>query len=147
MFLPWHNALKFLLQNIEHLEIRENGYKFKYVEIKTYTGDNIMDKWVLSSIESLLQFVRQEMDKYHLYTVLPRLIKFIDTLCNWFVRLNRKRLRGETGSDDCKLALNTLFNVLFAMIRLFSPFVPFITESMYQRLKQYIPEAENGGPS
>ena len=141
-FLPWHNALKFLLQNIEHLEIREKEYKFKYDEIKAYTGNNIMDKWILSSIESLLQFVRQEMDKYHLYTVLPRLIKFIDTLCNWYVRLNRKRLRGETSSEDCKLALNTLFNVLFAMLRLFSPFVPFITESMYLRLKQYIADSD-----
>jgi isoleucyl-tRNA synthetase len=142
-FLPWHNALKFLLQNIDLLEAREKGYKFNYEEIKSFSGDNIMDKWILSSIESLLQFVRQEMDKYHLYTVLPRLIKFIDTLCNWYVRLNRKRFRGETSSDDCKLALNTLFNVLFAMLRLFSPFVPFITESMYLRLKPYISEAGN----
>lgn len=142
-FLPWHNALKFLLQNIDLLEAREKGYKFSYEEIKSFSGDNIMDKWILSSIESLLQFVRQEMDKYHLYTVLPRLIKFIDTLCNWYVRLNRKRFRGETSSDDCKLALNTLFNVLFAMLRLFSPFVPFITESMYLRLKPYISEAGN----
>jgi isoleucyl-tRNA synthetase len=63
-----------------------------------------------------------------------------DTLCNWYVRLNRKRLRGETGSDDCFLAINTLYNVLFVMLRLCAPFIPFLTESMYQRLKKYLGE-------
>jgi len=80
------------------------------------------------------------MNYYRLYTVLPRLVKFIDTLCNWFVRLNRKRLRGETGSDDSYLALNTLFNVQFWMLRLCGPFIPFLTESMYLRLKKYLGE-------
>jgi isoleucyl-tRNA synthetase len=141
-FLPWHNVLKFLLQNIDLLE-HQHAIKFKYEEIKSYTGDNIMDKWILSSIQSLLKFVKQEMSAYRLYTVLPRLTKFIDTLCNWYVRLNRRRLRGETGLDECQLALNTLFNVIFAMLRLSSSFVPFITESMYQRIKSYIPDSES----
>ncbi len=141
-FLPWHNAMKFLLQNIEHFELRDKT-TFKYVEIKTYAGTNIMDKWILSSMQSLLKFVKNEMDQYHLYTVLPRLVDFIDTLCNWYVRFNRKRLRGETDADDCKLALNTLFDVIFIMNRLCAPFVPFLTESMYQRIKAYIPDAES----
>jgi isoleucyl-tRNA synthetase len=139
-FLPWYNALKFLLQNIERWEKSENK-PFVYQEITKYQGTNIMDRWILSSIQSLLKFVREEMAQYKLYTVLPRLIKFIDTLCNWYVRLNRRRLRGEsTDSDDSFLALNTLYNVLYVMIRLCSPFIPFLTESMYQRLKPYLGE-------
>jgi isoleucyl-tRNA synthetase len=59
------------------------------------------------------------------------------------VRLNRKRLRGETDSEDAFRALNTLFNVLYTMLRLCAPFIPFLTESMYQRIKQYIgPDSE-----
>ncbi|CAF0799913.1 unnamed protein product [Brachionus calyciflorus] len=138
-FLPWVNASKFLTQNIERWEA-EQGKKFVYEEILTYTGTNIMDKWLLSSIQSLLKFVREEMAAYRLYTVLPRLVKFIDTLCNWYVRLNRKRLRGETGPEDSFLALNTLYNVLFLMIRLCAPFIPFLTESIYQRIKKYLGE-------
>ena len=136
-FLPWYNALKFLLQNIERGE-KDDSKQFFYTEIEAYTGSNIMDKWILSSIQSLLKFVRVEMSYYRLYTVLPRLIKVIDTLCNWYVRLNRKRLRGETGSEDSYLALNTLYNVLFVMLRLCAPFIPFLTESMYQRIKKYL---------
>lgn len=78
------------------------------------------------------------MALYKLYTVLPKLVKFIDTLCNWYVRLNRRRLRGETGSEDSYFALNTLFNVMFLMLKLCAPFIPFLTESMYQRIKKYL---------
>ena len=138
-FLPWYNALKFLMQNVERWE-SEQKRPFVYEEIRTYTGTNIMDKWILSSMQSLIKFVREEMALYKLYIVLPRLIKFIDTLCNWYVRLNRRRLRGDGGDadGDSFLALNTLFNVLFFMARLCAPFVPFLAESMHQRLRKYL---------
>jgi isoleucyl-tRNA synthetase len=52
-----------------------------------------MDRWVLASCQSLIQFVREEMNAYRLYTVVPRLLTLIDTLTNWYVRFNRKRLK------------------------------------------------------
>ncbi len=74
---------------------------------------------------------------FRLYTVLPRLMKFIDNLTNWYVRTNRKRLKGEGNSrEDCQSALETLFSVLFVMIRVFAPFTPFLTEHMYQTLRR-----------
>ena len=139
-FLPWYNASKFLFQNIERWE-REQNTRFAYKEITACAENNIMDKWLLSSIQSLLKFVKEEMDKYRLYTVLPKLVKFIDTLCNWYVRLNRKRLRGETGPEDSFTALNTLYNVLFIMLRISAPFIPFLTESLYQRMRKYLGES------
>jgi len=54
---------------------------------------------------------------YRLYTVVPRLVKFVDELTNWYVRMNRRRLKGETGMEDCHSALTTLFSVLFAMTK------------------------------
>lgn len=54
---------------------------------------------------------------YRLYTVMPRLVKFVDQLTKWYVRMNRKRLKGETGSEDCLKALTTLFGVLFSMTK------------------------------
>lgn len=54
---------------------------------------NIMDRWVLSATQSLISWVKQEMAAYRLYTVVPMLIKFIDQLTNWYVRLNRRRLK------------------------------------------------------
>ena len=73
------------------------------------------------------------------YLNLNRLIKFIDNLTNWYVRMNRKRLKGEGGPADCKSALDSLFSVLITMVRVMAPFTPFLTEMMYQVLKKKVP--------
>ena len=73
---------------------------------------NMMDRWVLASLTSLIEFVRREMEAYRLYTVVPRLANFIDQLTNWYVRLNRNRIKGFDNSDeDCVAAISTLYEV------------------------------------
>lgn len=94
-----------------------------------------MDIWITSFKESLLDFIAREMKAYRLYTVVPRLTKFIDQLTNWYVRMNRRRLKGEGGVKDCYHALNTLYDILNAMVKMMAPFTPFLTEYMYQRLR------------
>ncbi|XP_066248278.1 isoleucine--tRNA ligase, cytoplasmic [Euwallacea similis] len=133
VFLPWYNAFRFLLQNIE-IYVEENQKPFTY-DPRNLKSTNIMDKWILSFTQSLLDYVQKEMKLYHLYTVVPRLTKFIDYLTNWYVRMNRKRLKGEGGENDCYIALTTLYNVLENIIRMMAPFAPFISETMYQYMK------------
>uniref|UniRef100_A0AAV2M480 Isoleucine--tRNA ligase, cytoplasmic n=1 Tax=Knipowitschia caucasica TaxID=637954 RepID=A0AAV2M480_KNICA len=137
VFLPWYNAYRFLVQNVQRLQNEEN-VQFLYNENTAKQSDNIMDKWIQSFTQSLIQFFRAEMDTYRLYTVVPRLVKFVDMLTNWYVRTNRRRLKGESGSQECVWALETLFSVLFSMCRLMAPFTPFITEMMYQNLRHLI---------
>lgn len=145
VFLPWYNAFRFLIQNIERYEQAE-GVNFQYQSIEdNLTSDciieceNIMDRWILSFTQSLLQFLKQEMKAYRLYTVVPRLIKFIDNLTNWYVRMNRKRIKGDNGAEDCRRALNTLFCIVYTMTRINAPFTPFLTEFMFQRLRKLLP--------
>ncbi|XP_061893468.1 isoleucine--tRNA ligase, cytoplasmic [Entelurus aequoreus] len=140
VFLPWYNAYRFLVQNVERLQ-KEEDMQFLYNENTAKQSDNIMDKWIQSFTQSLIQFVKAEMDAYRLYTVVPRLVKFVDMLTNWYVRTNRRRLKGESGTEDCLWALETLFSVLFSMCRLMAPFTPFITEMMYQNLRNLIDPA------
>uniref|UniRef100_A0A4W3HP64 Isoleucine--tRNA ligase, cytoplasmic n=1 Tax=Callorhinchus milii TaxID=7868 RepID=A0A4W3HP64_CALMI len=140
VFLPWYNAYRFLVQNVQQLH-KEEGVQFLYNENTVENSDNLMDKWILSFTQSLIQFFKAEMGAYKLYTVVPRLIKFVDMLTNWYVRMNRRRLKGENGSEDCQRAMETLFSVLFYMCRLMAPFTPFITELMYQNLRQLIDPA------
>ncbi|XP_062923638.1 isoleucine--tRNA ligase, cytoplasmic [Mobula hypostoma] len=137
VFLPWYNAYRFLIQNVQRLQ-KEEGIEFLFNENTVQGSDNIMDKWILSFTQSLIQFFKAEMEAYRLYTVVPRLVKFVDMLTNWYVRMNRKRLKGENGTEDCERALETLFAVLFNMCRLMAPFTPFITELMYQNLRHLI---------
>ncbi|CAN9512100.1 unnamed protein product [Ophioblennius macclurei] len=140
VFLPWYNAYRFLVQNVQRLQ-KEEDIQFLYNESTAKQSDNIMDKWIQSFTQSLIQFVKAEMDAYRLYTVVPRLVKFVDMLTNWYVRTNRRRLKGESGTEDCLWALETLFSVLFSMCRLMAPFTPFITEMMYQNLRHLIDPA------
>ncbi|XP_057670811.1 isoleucine--tRNA ligase, cytoplasmic [Diorhabda carinulata] len=133
VFLPWYNAFRFLLQNIE-IYVQGNNKKFVY-EQNSIGSDNIMDKWILSFTQSLLLYVRKEMELYRLYNVIPRLTKFFDYLTNWYVRMNRKRLKGE---NDSYSALITLFDVLLNIIKMMAPFSPFLSETMYQYMKKLL---------
>lgn len=140
VFLPWYNAFRFLMQNIERFE-KEEHTTFVFDETAELHSDNIMDKWIVSFTQTLLAFLKKEMLAYRLYTVVPHLVKYIDNLTNWYVRMNRKRIKGESGSDsaDCRNALNTLFLVLYTMVRTNAPFTPFLTEFMFQRLSKKLP--------
>lgn len=145
VFLPWYNAYRFLFQNVARCAKEEKiVYKFdrqRYLKNRT---SNIMDIWITSFKESLLDFVSTEMKSYRLYTVVPRLTKFIDQLTNWYVRLNRRRIKGELGQEDCLASLDTLYDVLDAMVKTMAPFTPFLSEYMFQRLIQLNPQPNSG---
>lgn len=79
--------------------------------------------------------------------MVPRLLDLIDNTTNWYIRFNRKRLKGELGLVDTKHALNTLFEVLFTLTKGLAPFTPFITDNIYQRLLPHIPKSLQGEDS
>ncbi|EHB14691.1 Isoleucyl-tRNA synthetase, cytoplasmic [Heterocephalus glaber] len=137
VLLPWYNAYRFFIQNALRLH-KEEEIQFLYNENTVKESPNITDRWILSFMQSLLGFFETEMAAYRLYTVVPRLVKFVDVLTNWYVRMNRRRLKGENGTEDCVMALETLFSVLLSLCRLMAPYTPFLTELMYQNLKMLI---------
>lgn len=98
---------------------------------------NLMDRWISSFTLTLLRFVHTELRGYRLYTVVPRLLTFIEHLVNWYIRMNRRRLKGEAIEDeeDWFSALHTLVKVQFQLIFMMAPFAPFFTEFVYQRLR------------
>ncbi|OMJ24610.1 Isoleucine-tRNA ligase, cytoplasmic [Smittium culicis] len=139
IFLPWFNASRFFLNQVELLK-QEQGIDFATISHHV-SKDNVMDKWIMASTQSLIQFVRTEMDEYRLYTVVPGLLRIVDHLTNWYVRFNRKRLKGDEGLDNTLASLSTLFAVLFDMCRILAPFTPFITEHIYLSLRPFINQA------
>jgi isoleucyl-tRNA synthetase len=111
VFLPWYNALRLLIQSCDQLKFDKKVF-FLYDEKRLYSSmssnTNVMDTWIVSYTQTLLDFVKQEMDgkiniekiviilfilAYRLYTVVPRLTKYIDMLTNWYVKLNKKRFK------------------------------------------------------
>ncbi|EJD42651.1 hypothetical protein AURDEDRAFT_114918 [Auricularia subglabra TFB-10046 SS5] len=139
VLLPWLNSFRFLLGHAALLE-KAHGVRFQYQAHLAQSG-NVMDRWILARCQSLIQLVREEMAAYRLYTIVPRLLDLVDELTNWYIRFNRKRLKGEDGVEDTVVALNTLFETLFTLCCTMSSYTPFLTESIYQGLRQFIPES------
>lgn len=138
VLLPWLNAFRFFLGHASLFK-KGTGLEFKYNPYAPVPS-NVMDRWILARCQSLIKLVREEMAAYRLYTVIPRLLDLVDELTNWYIRFNRKRLKGEDGTEDTIAALNTLFEALFTLCRTMSSYTPFITENLYQTLRQFIPE-------
>ena len=82
------------------------------------------------------------MEHYRLYTVVQELLQFLDKLTNWYIRLNRPRIKGDYDEDDWINSLNILFITLLNLIVLLSPFIPFITEFIYQNLRNGLKEGQ-----
>ncbi|BBG93561.1 tRNA synthetase class I, L, M and V family protein [Prunus dulcis] len=142
VFLPWYNAYRFLVQNAKRLEV-EGFAPFRPINHATVEkSSNVLDQWINSATQSLVYFVQQEMNGYRLYTVVPYLLKFLDNLTNIYVRFNRKRLKGRTGEEDCRMALSTLFNVLLVSCKVMAPLTPFFTEVLYQNMRKVLNESE-----
>ena len=64
------------------------------VAIDAPPSTNEMDRWIVAAVQTLVRRVRDEMGAYRLYTVLPCVVRFVDDLTNWYVRMNRGRLKG-----------------------------------------------------
>ncbi len=140
VLLPWWNAFRFCIENIIRAD-EDSGKQFVMDEQVLTSSTNVMDRWILAALQTLIEEVRREMDAYRLYTVVPILLKFIEQLTNWYVRSNRRRFKAADLADRHK-ALSTLTYVLLQLCKLMAPFTPFITETMYQHLKLALPASQ-----
>ena len=150
VFLPLYNAFRFFSQNLERLE-SNTGSKFVPSKDKVTGTTNPTDVWISAATQGLIKLVHEEMTAYRLYTVMPALVSFVTQLTNWYVRLNRDRLKGlEGGESESEAGLQVMYDVLLDVTILMAPFTPFITEYFYQHLRKLQPsyaDAANGGGS
>ena len=126
--LPWYNAYSFLATYASLDEWRPGA--------EMVARDNILDRWVLSRLQTLKETIGAEMQQYRLYNVVPRLFSFIAELTNWYIRLNRPRFWAEGMGADKLAAYDTLHTVVFDLSVAMAPFAPFLSEHVYQQLAQ-----------
>ncbi len=124
--LPWYNAFSFLktYATIDGWS-PEKGLHF---------GDNILDQWLMSRLQTLKLNIGSEMEAYRLYNVVPQLFDFIEDLTNWYIRLNRSRYWGEEVTADKISAYSTLYTALLELCQVMAPFAPFLSEHLYREL-------------
>jgi isoleucyl-tRNA synthetase len=94
----------------------------------------VMDRWVLSRLQTLINEVDNGLDKYEITESGRALAAFVDELSNWYVRRGRERYWGGGMGEDKVNAFLTLHTVLVTLSKLTAPFTPFIAEEMYLNL-------------
>lgn len=139
VLLPWLNAYRFLTTQLEAIEAEQGKGSFTYdPSVSLSLGSlNTMDAWILASLQTLIKTVRDEMADYKLYAVVPHLLRFIEALTNWYIRFNRRRLRGDAGSEEQQVSLTVLFDVIYNFCIIMAPFTPLFAENLYQRLRPH----------
>ena len=92
------------------------------------------DKWVLDGLNTLVREVTENMDAYELGVASAKVYDFIwDTYCDWYIELTKARLYGED-EESKRTAQRVLVYVLDQLLRLLHPFMPFITEEIWQAI-------------
>lgn len=112
LMINWYNILNFYIENKHKKNVS--------------TGETVLDTWINNRFSTLACSIRNNMEKYKLSSILSDVLVFIDDLSNWYIRMNRTRIRnGEHG---------VLKNILTKFSIIMAPFTPFFSEYTYQIL-------------
>jgi isoleucyl-tRNA synthetase len=108
--------------------------KFNPMDYKNFISGNVMDKWIMSRLNTLVRSVDEDLNGYRITQAANRIEYFVDELSNWYVRRNRARYWQEQLTEDKIGAYVTLYRVLTTLSLVAAPFIPFMTEEIYQSL-------------
>jgi isoleucyl-tRNA synthetase len=97
-------------------------------------SDNLLDRWILSELQLLIQEVDGAMGVYELNRATRAFAPFVDNLSNWYIRRSRKRFWKSEDDGDKEQAYQTLYTVLVTLSKLMAPFTPFLSEEIYKNL-------------
>ena len=128
LLIPWWNAYSFFVTYA-------NVDGFNDAEVVYPESDNVLDKWIVSSMETLIADVTAAMDAYDLQRSVRPFVKFVEDLTNWYIRRSRRRFWKSTNDGDKLCAYRTLRYVLVQLSKVAAPFTPFIAEEIYTNLK------------
>jgi isoleucyl-tRNA synthetase len=146
---PWDN-LKFDIEGITEVQRKffgtlYNTYSFFtiYANIDGFRPKGLsanadrpeLDRWILSRLNSLISFVKENLDDFNPTPAARAIEEFVDAhLSNWYVRLSRKRFWHGEMTADKESAYETLHHCLFVVAQLSSPFAPFFSDWLYRNL-------------
>lgn len=122
------NTYAFYIMYADLDKFNPTEHEFKYETLCT------MDRWLLARLYTLVQEVDERLTGYDIYSAGKKLHAFVDELSNWYVRRGRSRYWQPGMEQDKVNAYLTLYIALSTAIKVAAPFVPFISESIYQNL-------------
>ena len=120
-----YNAGKFVIANTENMKIRPLS-EFKL---------DSKDKWILNKLENLIKSTCKNIERYSIGVASSNLIDFtVADFCDWYIEASKLDLYGENQEVKEKTQ-NILLFVYTSLLKMFHPFIPFVTEELYQNLK------------
>ena len=128
LLIPWWNAYSFFVTYA-------NVDGFADEEVRFPDSPNVLDRWIVSSMETLIADVTAAMDAYDLQKSVRPFVRFIEDLTNWYIRRSRRRFWKSQNDGDKMCAYRTLRYVLVQLAKVAAPFTPFIAEEIYRNLK------------
>ncbi|MBQ3289441.1 MAG: isoleucine--tRNA ligase [Kiritimatiellae bacterium] len=128
LLIPWWNAYSFFVTYA-------NVDGFHDPDVAVPDSANVLDRWIVSSMETLVADVTAAMDDYDLQKAVRPFVKFIEDLTNWYIRRSRRRFWKSTNDGDKLDAYRTLRYALVQLAKVAAPFTPFIAEEIYGNLK------------
>jgi len=127
IIIPLWNAYSFFVTYANIDKITAAGAPEKPV--------NPLDQWILSETQTLVEKVGGALDAYDLSRAVDPILRFIDLLNNWYIRRSRRRFwRSENDGDKIE-AYGTLYEALKTLITIAAPFMPFLTDAIWQNIK------------
>lgn len=123
-----------------------NSYSFfvTYANIDGWTSErmagdvpsrNVLDRWIRSSLETLIADVTAALDAYDLQKAIRPMVAFIEDLTNWYIRRSRRRFWKSQDDADKAEAYGTLNHVLIEFAKVAAPVIPFVSEAIYLNLR------------
>jgi len=114
--------------------------KWTVLPLITYQITNDLDAWLLSELHQTLIKEDQLLQAYALDDAIKTTLEFLDKLTNWWLRRSRRRFWANGMDADKNAAYSTLYTVLKTYLQMLAPFIPFITEKLWQNLADFFPE-------
>lgn len=94
-----------------------------------------IDRWILSGLQKLIVDVESGMDRYQMDAAVEPFVGFVEQLTNWYIRRSRERFWAAENTEDRRQAFETLYTVLLSLVKIAAPFIPFLSEAIYQELR------------
>lgn len=139
-FTPYINAVRFWIEySIKYQKDFNDVYKHNINDNLI----NLMDRWIINKLHMLVSIINVYMNCYKLGLAVESLIDFIDDLTNWYIKLNRDRIKGLKGNNERVQSIHVLYYVLINYCKLWTPFTPFLSEHIFQHLKVFSKKYRN----
>lgn len=107
-------------------------------------SDNVLDKWIVARLLELKNEIERGLDGYQIDKAARPIMDIVDDLSTWYLRRSRERFKGDDTKDK-EQAMQTTRFVLLTLAKLMAPFVPFMAEDMYRKIRDEIARVSSTG--